>query len=148
METEPARSADQKRKRFSLSRLVVYLLLIGGSAIFSIPLLWTVSTALKTPQNVFKSPPQWIPQPAAWDNFYKAWTALPFTTFVGNTLFITVAATAAQVLTGSLVAYGFARFAFRGRNTLFYLMLSTMMLPAQVTMIPVFLIWRELRLID
>jgi len=108
--------------------------------------LSTVSTALKTPQNVFKSPPQFIPHPVAWDNFAKAWTALPFTTFVGNTLFITIVATTAQVLTGSLVAYGFARFQFRGRNALFYLMLSTMMLPKQVTMIPSFMIWRSVGL--
>lgn len=147
MQASPA-TAEQKKERFPLSRLVVYLLLIVGSALFSLPFLWTVSTALKTPENVFKSPPQLIPSPVAWDNFAKAWTALPFPTFVFNTLFITIVATTAQVLTGSLVAYGFARFQFRGRNPLFYLMLSTMMLPAQVTMIPVFLIWRQMHLID
>jgi multiple sugar transport system permease protein len=65
-----------------------------------------------------------------------------------NTVFITVTATLFQVISGSLVAYGFARFSFRGRNTLFYVMLATMMLPGQVTMIPVFMIWRELRAID
>ncbi|HLJ57524.1 MAG TPA: carbohydrate ABC transporter permease [Chthonomonadaceae bacterium] len=127
---------------------VVYLLLAAGAAVFSLPFLWTVSTALKTPENVFRSPPQIVPLPVAWDNFAKAWTALPFPTYVANTLFITVVATTAQVLTGSLVAYGFARFRFRARTPLFYLLLSTMMLPSQVTMIPVFLIWRQARLID
>jgi len=116
--------------------------------VFALPFLWTVSTALKTPENVFRSPPQLIPHPIAWSNFAKAWTALPFTTYVSNTLFIAVTVTIAQVLTGSLVAYGFARFRFRARNLLFYLLLSTMMLPAQVTMIPVFLIWRQAHLID
>jgi multiple sugar transport system permease protein len=129
-------------------RLCVYTLLVLGSAIFSLPFLWTVSTALKTPENVFRAPPQLIPDPVAWDNFVKAWTALPFPTFVANTVFIAVVVTVAQVFTGSLVAYGFARFQFRARNVLFYILLSTMMLPSQVTMIPVFLIWRQARMID
>lgn len=131
-----------------LRNIGLYILLALGSVVFSLPFLWTVSTALKTPENVFKSPPQLLPQPVAWDNFGKAWTALPFPTYVGNTVFIAVAVTAAQVLTGSLVAYGFARFRFRARNVLFYLLLSTMMLPSQVTMIPVFLIWRQAHMID
>jgi multiple sugar transport system permease protein len=129
-------------------KAIVYLLLLAGSALFVIPFLWTVSTALKTPENVFAYPPQWIPDPVAWENFAKAWTALPFTQFVVNTLFITVTTTIAQVVTGSLVAYGFARFEFRGSKFLFYTMLATMMLPGQVTMIPVFMVWRELRAID
>lgn len=141
------RSMTQTRHSM-LSRLIVYALLSAGGALCLLPLLWTISTALKTPENVHRFPPQFIPHPAQWSNFQTAWTALPFTLFVGNTLFITVLATLGQVLTGSLVAYGFARFRFRGRNALFYLMLSTMMLPGQVTMIPVFLLWRQLHLID
>lgn len=126
----------------------VFLMLLFGAALFSVPFLWTVSTALKSNEQVFAVPPQWIPNPVQWDNFRRAWTELPFATFVSNTVFITVCATFGQVLTASLVAYGFARFQWRGRNLLFYLMLSTMMLPAQVTMIPVFLLWRQLGVID
>jgi multiple sugar transport system permease protein len=127
---------------------LVYLLLLVGSAIFSIPFLWTLSTALKTHANVFSQPPQIWPHPIAWDNFSKAWTALPFTSFVLNTIMLAVVCTSAQVVTGSLVAYGFARFSFRGSKLLFGVLLSTMMLPGQVSMIPVFLIWRDLRAID
>jgi ABC-type glycerol-3-phosphate transport system permease component len=129
-------------------RLAVFITLCVGAALFSVPFIWTVSTALKTNQQVFAVPPQWVPIPPQWGNFQRAWTELPFLTFVSNTVLITVIAVFGQVGTASLVAYGFARFRFPGRNALFYLMLSTMMLPAQVTMIPVFLIWRELRLID
>jgi multiple sugar transport system permease protein len=93
-------------------------------------------------------PPVWVPSPVEWSNFHRAWTELPFTQFVGNTVLVTLLALVGQVVSASLVAYGFARFQFQGRNFLFILMLSTMMLPAQVTMIPVFLIWRHLRLID
>jgi multiple sugar transport system permease protein len=123
-------------------------MLVFGAALFAAPFLWTVSTALKTNQEVFAVPPRWVPNPPQWGNFQRAWTELPFPTFVLNTLFVTVVSTFGQVLSASLVAYGFARFKFRGRTALFYLLLSTMMLPSQVTMIPVFLLWRSLGLID
>ena len=130
------------------SRIAVYAILIAASLLFTIPFLWTLSTAMKSGQEIASDPSRLIPAQPTLQNFSKAWTALPFPRFVLNTVFITVVATLAQVLTGSLVAYGFARFQFRGRNVLFYLMLATMMLPGQVTMIPVFMIWRELRAID
>ena len=132
----------------SARRVGIFVMLCFGAALFSIPFIWTVSTALKTNDQVFAVPPQWIPHPIEWGNFRRAWTELPFPTFVGNTLFLTVIGTFGQVISASLVAYGFARFKFRGRNLLFYLMLSTMMLPSQVTMIPLFLLWRQLHLID
>jgi multiple sugar transport system permease protein len=143
-----SRSHARARLADGLRRAGVLAMLLAGSALFSVPFVWTVSTALKESQQVFAFPPQWIPHPVVWDNFRVAWTELPFPTFVLNTLFITVVSVVGQVFSASLVAYGFARFRFRGRNALFYLMLSTMMLPAQVTMIPVFLLWRQLHLID
>jgi multiple sugar transport system permease protein len=129
-------------------RVGIFLMLCFGAVLFSIPFLWTVSTALKSNEQVFAVPPEWIPNPFQWENFKRAWTELPFPTFVRNTILVTILATIGQVFTASLVAYGFARFKWRGRNVLFYLMLSTMMLPSQVTMIPVFLLWRQFNLID
>jgi multiple sugar transport system permease protein len=123
-------------------------MLCASALLFSIPFLWTVTTALKSNEQVFAVPPVWWPHPVHWENFQRAWTELPFPYFVRNTLIIACTASFGQVLSSSVVAYGFARFKFRGRNALFYLMLSTMMLPAQVTMIPVFLFWRQLHLID
>ena len=131
-----------------LRDLPTYVVLIAFSSLFLVPFLWTVSTALHDNQDVFKFRPEWIPKPPHWENFPKAWTALPFTNWVLNTLFITVITTTAAVLTSSLVAYGFSRFKFKGRNAMFYTMLATMMLPGQVTMIPVFMIWRWLGAID
>jgi multiple sugar transport system permease protein len=127
---------------------LAFAILLLGAALFSVPFIWTVSTALKTNDQVFAVPPVWVPRPVEWTNFQRAWTELPFTRFVGNTILVTLLALVGQVASASLVAYGFARFQFRGRNFLFILMLSTMMLPAQVTMIPVFLIWRHFHLID
>lgn len=131
-----------------LGKAAVVLLLVAGAVAFSVPFLWTISTSLKTPQEIASDPTRLIPREFAWENFAKAWSALPFPQFVSNTLFLTLVNTVAAVLSGSLVAYGFARFQFRGRNAMFYTMLATMMLPGQVTMIPVFMIWRELRAID
>ena len=139
---------NRMSKRIEVRQIFVWFLLFLGSFLFSFPFLWTVLTALKTTEQVFAVPPHWLPSPIEFGNFKRAWTELPFPTFVGNTVFITLLSIIGQISSASLVAYGFARFQFKGRNAMFYLMLSTMMLPAQVTMIPVFLFWRELHLID
>lgn len=83
-----------------------------------------------------------------WRNYIDAWKMLPFGRFLFNTIFITVLAMTAELLTTSLVAFGFARFQFRGRDTLFFILLSTMMLPGVVTMIPSFLLWSRLGQVD
>ena len=131
-----------------IGRIASYLLLVVGAAVVSVPFLWTVGTALKSPAQVYLMPPKWIPDPFVWANFARAWTVLPFMTFLRNTVFITGMCLIGQLISASLVAYGFARFKFTGRNTLFYVLLGTMMLPHQVTMIPTFLIWRSFRLVD
>jgi len=129
-------------------KALAYAVLIGLSVVFLIPFVWTVSTSLKETQDVFKFPPQWIPHPAHWENFPKAWSALPFNRWVLNTIFVAVSCTIGAVVSGSLVAYGFSRFQFKGRNVMFFTMLATMMLPSQVTQIPTFMIWRQLGAID
>lgn len=128
------------------SRTLLYLVLIVGACVVAIPFAWTVSTALKPVEQVYKG--NWIPHPIALSNFARAWQGLPFLTFLRNTVFITVMCLIGQLTSASLVAYGFARFKFTGRSILFYMLLGTMMLPGQVTMIPTFLIWRSFRLID
>jgi multiple sugar transport system permease protein len=136
------------RKNYSVATATVYAMLVTGAALFVLPLLWTISTSLKTSEEIAKEPTRLIPHHLAPENFAKAWTALPFTTFVANTVLITCINTLATVLSAALVAYGFARFRFRARNLLFYIMLGTMMLPSQVTMVPVFMIWRSMHAID
>jgi multiple sugar transport system permease protein len=83
-----------------------------------------------------------------WENFVQAWTSKPFTRFLFNTVFITVCCIVGQVLTSSLVAFGFSRLQWPGRNLLFMLVLATMMLPGEVTMIPTYLLFRRLGWID
>jgi len=141
-------NAAPRRSPWPVKSVLAYLVLTAGAALFCIPLLWCVSAAFKDMQSVFRIPVEWIPK--AWhpENFQSAWTVLPFPIFVVNTLIVTCFAVVGQVLSASLVAYGFARFSFPGKRVLFIMVLSTMLLPAQVTMIPVFIIWQKLGLVD
>jgi len=141
------RSAEcgMRRKRASA---IGYMLLLIGSGIVMIPFFWLVSTSLKDPANIFLDPPQWIPDPVRWDNYVKAFSVMPFPAYLLNTVKITLACLVLQVMSCSIVAFGFARMRFPGRNVLFIVLLSTMMLPAQVTMVPVFKIWSALGFYD
>src|SRR5919198_4383938 len=145
----PVRGQSMKRQK-TLVDFITYFLLALGAAIVLVPFWWMVRTSLTAETRLFEFPPPFFPNPVVWKNYIEAWNALPvsFTRFTANTLFITVLAMVAEIFTCSLVAYGFARFRFPGRNFLFIIMLSTMMLPAAVTLVPTFILWRELRLID
>jgi len=138
------------RRQRTWINYITYLLLGLGAAIVLVPFWWMVKTSLTAQTRLFEFPPQLFPDPVVWRNYIEAWTALPvsFTRFTANTIFITVLAMTAEIFTCSLVAYGFARFRFPGRNFIFILMLSTMMLPGVVTLVPTFILWRELKLID
>lgn len=128
--------------------LLAYAALVIGSGIVLIPFVWLVSTSLKDPSKIFLDPPQWIPNPIRPENYVKALSVMPFPLYLANTCKITFFCVLLQVLSCSIVAFGFARMRFPGRNALFVVMLATMMLPAQVTMIPVFKIWATLGLYD
>jgi multiple sugar transport system permease protein len=145
----PIKGPSIKRQK-KVVDFITYLLLGLGAAIVLVPFWWMFRTSLTSESRLFVYPPPFIPDPIAWSNYSGAWNALPvsFTRFTANTLFITILAMTAEIFTCSLVAYGFARFRFPGRNFLFILMLSTMMLPAVVTLVPTFILWRELKLID
>jgi multiple sugar transport system permease protein len=130
--------------------VITYVLLGLGAAIVLVPFLWMIRTSLTAATRLFIYPPPFFPDPVVWRNYIDAWNALPvsFTRFTANTVFITVLAMTAEIFTCSLVAYGFARFRFPGRNVIFLVMLSTMMLPGIITLLPTFIIWRQLKLID
>ena len=123
---------------------VTYAVLLAGSVGMLLPFLWMVSTSLKAEDKVMAFPPQWIPSPVVWRNFVDGWTTLPFTLYLKNTCVITGTVILGVLLTASLAGYGFARLRWPGRDVLFIVTLATMMLPAQVTMIPVFLMFRDL----
>ncbi len=147
--TPPNKSMTVKRQR-TVVNIITYALLGLGGAIVLVPFFWMIRTSLTLESRLFIYPPPLIPDPIVWKNYADAWTALAvsFTRFTANTVFITILAMSAEIFTCSLVAYGFARFKFPGRNVLFLIMLSTMMLPGVVTLVPTFIIWRQLKLID
>ncbi len=138
------------KRQKTLVDIISYALLVLGAAIVLVPFLWMIRTSLTAETRLFIYPPPLIPDPVVWRNYIDAWNSLPvsFTRFTFNTIFITLLAMSAEILTCSLVAYGFARFRFPGRNIIFLIMLSTMMLPGVVTLVPTFIIWRNLKLID
>ncbi|NLN74940.1 MAG: carbohydrate ABC transporter permease [Armatimonadetes bacterium] len=129
-------------------RAIAYTTLIVGSMISLIPFLWMLGTSFKDPANVFADPIQIWPKPWLWSNYAKAFSKLPFAQYTFNTCLITAISMFGQMLSCALVAFGFARMRFPGRNVLFVTLLATMMLPAQVTMIPVFKIWSTLGFYD
>lgn len=125
-----------------------YIALLIGSGVVMIPFFWLVSTSLKDPGKIFLDPPQWIPNPIRPENYIKAFSVMPFPLYLLNTCKITFSCLVLQVLSCSIVAFGFARMKFPGRKTLFIVLLATMMLPAQVTMIPLFKMWSAMGFYD
>ncbi|NPV08385.1 MAG: carbohydrate ABC transporter permease [Anaerolineae bacterium] len=107
-----------------------------------------LSTSLKDPGSVFLFPPRWIPDPIVWGNYYEALTFLPFARYFANTAFITVANIVGTLVSASLAAYAFARLRAPLKALMFLLILSPMFLPGQVTMIPLFILYRHLNWID
>ena len=123
---------------------MTYFFLILGGAFILLPFLWMISTSLKLPGTEFNYPPEWIPRPANWANYTVAWTSLPFTRWFFNTVLITVLAITGSLVSSTLVAYGFSRFSFPGRKILFVILLSTMMLPNHILIIPNFILFKYL----
>ncbi|MEZ4725863.1 MAG: carbohydrate ABC transporter permease [Caldilineaceae bacterium] len=127
-----------------IADLIAYLFLIGGSIVFLIPLIWMISTSLRPEIAVYSYPPKILPDSFLWRNYINGWNVLPFGTFLQNTLIITIGNVIGNLLSCSLVAFGFARLRGRGSNILFMLLLSTMMLPYEVTMIPQFILFTQI----
>ena len=140
------------RRTIKLSRIVqavaVYGILTSLSVIVLVPVAWMLSTALKPQSQIFAFPPVYIPHPLLWSNFVDALTAEPFDLYARNTFLLVIVNVIGQLLSCTLIAYGFARLRFPGRNVLFMVMLATLLIPPQVTMIPLFILFRTLGWVD
>lgn len=130
------------RKRIATA--AVYAILIALSISFLAPFALMVSTSLKTEERIFTEHIEWIPNPIRWQNYVEALQSFPFLLYLRNTLFVCALVVVGTVLSSALPAYGFARLRWRGRDAMFLIMLATIMLPAQVTMLPVFVMFRTL----
>jgi len=117
---------------------------ISAGILFALPFLWAIGSSLKPITEIFKFPPTMWPTEPRWQNYADVFQIAPFLRFIINTVYITLFAMLGQILSASAVAYGFSRFRFPGRDMLFFIVLSTMMLPWQVTIVPTFLLFRFL----
>jgi multiple sugar transport system permease protein len=143
------------QRGFVIRQAIIYLLLAAGAAVVLVPFFWMLSTSLKTQDQLFTGRVDFIPHPFAPQNYIEVWEKLssiaPGMTFwriIGNTLFITILAMVGEIFSASIVAYGFARFRWRGRDLVFAIMLATVMIPDIITRIPGYLIWKQLGLLN
>lgn len=129
----------------TIGKFAVYTTLIILSITWIFPLYWMASSALKDDPQLYTVPPILIPDPAYWNNFADAWTRYDFNRAAFNSVFLySLPVTLLTLVSSMLVAYGFAKIPFRGREPLFWVCIATMMLPWQVTMVPLFIIFKNL----
>ncbi len=146
-ESSVSRSKTVLRFRKSRQNFVVlirYTVLIFLGVLFLVPFFWMVSTSLKPLAQILTWPPQWLPHPFMWSNYPRALTYFPFIKYLLNTLYYGITTVLGVLISSSLVAYGFSRIKWPGRDILFFIMLATMMLPFQVLMIPLFILFRHI----
>jgi multiple sugar transport system permease protein len=147
--SKPQYYYQPKKKKLTpldlLILIVKYSIIVILSASFILPLYWMAMSALKTPEQVFTIPPIWFPVPARWVNYIEAWQVDEFTLYLFNTVFrYCLPVVIGTVVSNTLVAYSFGRLKWPGRDVLFAICLMTMMIPGQVTMVPVFIIFKHL----
>lgn len=130
----------KKRIQYTLAHIV----LIMASIFFIIPFVWLVSTSLKPITQIYAFPPEWIPKEFRFQNYLEAMSYIPFFTYLKNTAVITIASTIGVVISCPLVAYSFAKLRWKGRNVFFIITIAVMMIPGQVTMIPLFLLFNAI----
>jgi multiple sugar transport system permease protein len=146
----PAQRQQMASRRLAvlLVRALVLLLLLALTVMFIIPFYWLLSTAVKPDSEIFVFPPVWLPSPVQWSNLSNAINFFPFWQYLGNTLIICAGTVAGTLISNSLVAYGLARIQWPGRNILFGLLLGTLLLPSQVTLIPLFILFAHMGWVD
>lgn len=137
-------SARPGRRRLRFGRLVGWTVLGAAAIVAVFPFAWSVSTSLQAKETLLQIPPQLIPRSPSLDSYRELTRLIPFTRIVINSAVVTVAVTTLQVITSAMAGYGLARFRFRGRQALFLLYLGTLMVPFQVTIVPLFILMRWL----
>lgn len=149
------RGARDPRARAALAgrvvgRFLLYLLLASGAVVILFPFYWMVSTSLKPPDEVVTIPVTWVPSRLVWANYPKAINALPVSVlvFTKNSIILSSLVTVGNTLVSAMIAYPFARLRFRGRRIMFFIILATMMIPGQITMIPLFILFSKLHWVN
>jgi ABC-type glycerol-3-phosphate transport system permease component len=143
----PARSQAAKRQGL-IGRTLLYVIAIAASILFMIPFAWTIFSSLKSPSELYQYPPSWFPATPRFYNYAEVFEVAPFSRWLWNSVVVAGLATLGSVLSAALTGYSFARFRFPGRNLIFILTLSTLMLPAEVTLIPLYLLFNKIGWLD
>jgi multiple sugar transport system permease protein len=144
-------SSMEHRRQVAANRLgrwIPIAILFLLSIVILAPIVWTISTSLRTGKESFTVPPQWIPYDLDFTNYTQVFERVPFGRQILNSALITTGIVLGQIFTAALAGYAFARLQFPGRNTLFWVILATMMIPIQATVIPVFILIRNMGLVD
>lgn len=143
---ESIRARGKKASRFDLKgkNVVIWVLLVAGACVMFFPLYWMFATAIRPRKELFSGQFNLLPADLVWSNFSEAWGKLPFAQFYVNSILIALIAVAVTVFINLLAGYTFAKYEFPGRNVLFLLLISTLMIPIQVIMVPEFLIVSKL----
>lgn len=139
---------EVRRGRNQMQMLLTYILLTISALIFAFPLFWTVSSSLQTWQELRSFTPHLLPSVPQWGNYAQVFQSVPFARWMGNSFLITAITIPGTILTASLTAYSFARFHYVGKEFWFVLMLGTLMIPSQVTLIPQYVLFFNLKLIN
>jgi multiple sugar transport system permease protein/sn-glycerol 3-phosphate transport system permease protein len=133
-----------KRRQRRLHRALIYTVLLPLAALILVPLFWMVTTSLKRQMDVYLVPPQWLPAPPQWTNYSDLFAFYPLHVYAWNTTIITALSIIGTLLSCSLAAYGFARLRAPGRDVIFMVLLSTLMLPSVVTLVPTYILFQKL----
>jgi ABC-type glycerol-3-phosphate transport system permease component len=136
------------RAKTIITRVIIYTVIIVGAFVLMIPFFWMLSTSLKDEGAVWLFPPRWIPKPIVWENYKTAFTMWPFGLYLLNSVKLVVINITGILFSCSMVAFSFSRLRWPGRDFFFLLLISTMMIPGQVTMIPIFVLFRYFGWID
>jgi len=136
------------KKTLNFWRTINFILLVIGSVFMIAPLFWMISTALKSMEEIYRGDFNFIPEEVRFSNFIDIFKIVPFDMYFINTLVITIIVVLANVFVNAFIAYGFSKINFKGRNILFMLVLSTMMLPGFITLIPQYVIFAKLGLVN
>lgn len=134
------------RRRVATGTVITILAIV--SIVVLLPIIWTFSTSLRVPKGSFDLPPKWLPTDWQWHNYVEVFNRVPFGRYVINSLLVTLSSVLGQIITATLAAYAFARLRFPLKNALFIMLMSALMVPLFVTIIPVFILISRLGLID
>ncbi len=136
------------KRKTSPARVIVFIILLIGAATMVLPFLWMISTSLKQANLVYTIPPQWIPDPVNWQNYVKIWTSSNLLTGIKNSCIISASVLVFCTLTSSMAAFAFSKLNFRFKNAIFVMLLTTMMVPLVVLLVPLFIIYTKIGWID